>query len=262
MSMDSQGNQRSALVAFSLALLTLATSMSLHAQNNDSGLVAVDVANTDQRLMAPPGTTVSKVTDLVAPRLISLGRNDEMFIGSQAGRVYRLSPPYENAEVLVRFDNYPHSVAQRGDRLYVATTNALLAADYRPGDKPGENDFTRIARIPGGGGHSSRTLVAGPDERLYLGLGIQGNCSNQYVGEGYRFENQRGGILVLDESGDSPQWQPYASGLRNPIGLAFDHQALSMPPTMGRTTGAMRNLVKCWYALNRVTSLACPGSNG
>nr|WP_298410413.1 PQQ-dependent sugar dehydrogenase [uncultured Halomonas sp.] len=221
---DSRFSQRPAFIATSLALLALIASSSLNAQQNPAGLVQVDVANTDHQLMAPPGTTISKVADLTTPRLISLGREGEMFIGSQAGRVYRLSPPYERAEVLVRFDNYPHSVAQRGDKLYVATTNALLTADYRPGDRPGEGDFTRIARIPGGGGHSSRTLVAGPDERLYLGLGIQGNCSNQYVGEGYRFENQRGGIMVLDESGDSPQWQPYASGLRNPIGLAFDHQ--------------------------------------
>nr|WP_299240558.1 PQQ-dependent sugar dehydrogenase [uncultured Halomonas sp.] len=224
MPLDSHFNQHPGSIAAGLAFLTLIASSSLNAQQNHDGLVRVNVANTDHQLMAPPGTTITKVADLAAPRLISLGRDGEMFIGSQAGRVYRLLPPYERGEVLVRFDDYPHSVSQRGEKLFVATTDALLAADYRPGDKPGENDFTRIARIPGGGGHSSRTLITGPDERLYVALGIQGNCSNQYIGEDYRFENQRGGIMVLDESGDSPQWQPYVTGLRNPIGLAFDHQ--------------------------------------
>ncbi|WP_227367813.1 PQQ-dependent sugar dehydrogenase [Halomonas sp. M20] len=224
MALDSRFNQRPAFAAANLALFALIASSSLNAQQNHDGLVPVDVANTNHQLMAPPGTTISKVADLAVPRLISLGRDGEMFIGSQAGRVYRLSPPYEQGEILVRFDDYPHSVSQRGEKLYVATTDALLAADYRPGDKPGENDFARVVRIPGGGGHSSRTLVTGPDERLYVALGIQGNCSNQYIGDDYRFENQRGGIMVLDERGDSPQWQPYATGLRNPVGLAFDHQ--------------------------------------
>lgn len=224
MPMDSRCNQRPALIAFSLTLLALATSTALHAQQNDSGLVSVDVANTDHQLMAPPGTSVSKVADLDAPRLISLGRDGEMFIGSQAGQVYRLSPPYESAETLVELDNYPHSVAQRDDKLYVTTTDALMAADYQPGAKLDEDDFEQIARLPGGGGHSSRTLVTGPDDRLYLGLGIQGNCSDQYIGADYDFENQRGGVLVLDESGDSAKWQPYVTGLRNPIGLAWDHQ--------------------------------------
>ncbi|MHB8763853.1 MAG: PQQ-dependent sugar dehydrogenase, partial [Deferrisomatales bacterium] len=79
--------------------------------------------------------------------------------------------------------------------------------------------------LPGGGGHSSRTVGVGPDGRIYLGLGISGNCSDQFLGDEYPFGDRRGGVLVLEEAreaGAAPRWQPFASGLRNPVG--FDWQ--------------------------------------
>ncbi|MFD2438520.1 PQQ-dependent sugar dehydrogenase [Modicisalibacter luteus] len=154
--------------------------------------------------------------------MISIGPGGEMFIGSNAYQIYRLAPPYDQAETLAKFDAYPNSVVQRDDYLYVATTDALLRAPYQAGDSLSRDDFTTYAELPGGSGHDTRTVTVGPDNRLYVSLGIQGNCSDQYIGESYDFENRRGGILVLDESTDPPQWQAYASGLRNPVGLAWD----------------------------------------
>ncbi|MCG7600514.1 PQQ-dependent sugar dehydrogenase [Halomonas sp. McH1-25] len=182
----------------------------------------VDVAGTEHRLNVPGDVQVEKVTALDAPRMISIGPGGEMFIGSNASKIYRLAPPYDQAETLAEFDAYPNSVVQRGDYLYVATTAALLRAPYATGQSLSRSDFSVYAELPGGGGHDTRTLTVGPDDRLYVSLGIQGNCSDQYIGEGYDFEDRRGGILVLDENGDSPQWQAYASGLRNPVGLAWD----------------------------------------
>lgn len=79
-----------------------------------------------------------------------------------------------------------------------------------------------LARLPGGGGHTSRTVRVGPDARVYLSLGISGNCSDQYLDPSYPFADQRGGILVLEETGKQANWRVSASGLRNPIG--FDWQ--------------------------------------
>ncbi|MBZ9557673.1 MULTISPECIES: PQQ-dependent sugar dehydrogenase [unclassified Modicisalibacter] len=181
----------------------------------------VAVAGTPQRLEAPAGAHIAKLVALENPRLISLGRDGEMFIGSKADTVYRLTPPYDEAQVLVRLDDYPHSAVRRDDALYVATTDALLRADYHTGATLDADDFHEVAAIPGGGGHSSRSLSLGPDGRLHVSLGIQGNCSNQYLGHDYPFTDRRGGVLVLDESGDTPVWRPYVSGLRNPVGLAW-----------------------------------------
>lgn len=201
------------------ALLVLGLASAALAQ--DATRTKVAVSGTSQHLEAPAGARIAKLVSLENPRLISLGRDGEMFIGSKADTVYRLTPPYDEAQPLVRLDGYPHSVVRRGDALYIATTDALLRADYHTGARLDADDFHEVAAIPGGGGHSSRSLSLGPDGRLYVSLGIQGNCSNQYLGGDYPFADRRGGVMVLDESGTEPAWRPYVSGLRNPVGLAW-----------------------------------------
>jgi hypothetical protein len=76
----------------------------------------------------------------------------------------------------------------------------------------------------GDGGHTSRTVRVGPDGRVYVSLGISGNCSNQYLGKDYPFVDRRGGVFVLEESGAKPVLRPFAAGLRNPIGFDWQPQ--------------------------------------
>ena len=38
----------------------------------------------------------------------------------------------------------------------------------------------------------------------------------------YPFDQRRGGVLVLDENGPRPRLQPFATGLRNPVGFGPD----------------------------------------
>lgn len=172
----------------------------------------------------PAGTVLEVLAEgLDRPRLLAFAPDGHLYLGSKGGRVYRLAPPYTRAEVLVELSDYPHSVAFRPGEVLVARTSGLYRAPYAPGRKSiRPEDFALLAPLPGGGGHTSRTVRVGPDGRVYLGLGITGNCSDQYLGEGYGFEDRRGGILVLKEEGGRAGWAPFASGLRNPVG--FDWQ--------------------------------------
>jgi glucose/arabinose dehydrogenase len=98
----------------------------------------------------------------------------------------------------------------------------VYRAPYRPGQKSIAPEAVRLlARLPGGGGHNSRSVGVGPDGRVYVSLGIQGNCSDQYLGERYPFDDRRGGIFVLREGGGQPHWEAFGSGLRNPVGFAW-----------------------------------------
>ncbi|MDO8597448.1 MAG: PQQ-dependent sugar dehydrogenase, partial [Sulfuricaulis sp.] len=131
-------------------------------------------------------------------------------------------PPYTSPEVLVTLDDYPHSVALRRGEMLIARTNGLYRAPYQPGQKSIVlESVTLLARLPGGGGHNSRTVGVGPDGRVYVSLGIQGNCSDQYLGDEYPFDERRGGILVLREEGGKARWEAYGSGFRNPVGFAW-----------------------------------------
>lgn len=170
----------------------------------------------------PEGYRLELLTDkLDGPRLLTFA-NGELLIGSKSGKIYRLAPPYTRPEVLVTLDGYPHSVAVRGDELLIAETEGLYRAFYKAGQpRILPQDVKLIAALPGGSSHSSRTVAIGPDGRVYLSLGISGNCSDQYLGSAYPFEARRGGVMVLREDVTPPRWEAYATGLRNPIGFAW-----------------------------------------
>ena len=180
----------------------------------------------------PKGYTLELLnSNLEQPRMLTFAEDDsgDLFIGSRSGYVYRLSPPYTQAEVLVRLDTYPHSIALREGEMLIARTDGLYRTPYQTGQKTIDSkDVSLLAALPGGRGHNTRTVRIGPDERIYTSLGITGNCSDEYIGKGYDFNDWRGGVMVLDESGEKPQWQPFATGLRNPVGFDWQPQTQIM----------------------------------
>ncbi len=164
---------------------------------------------------------------LSRPRLFSFARNKDLFIGSRSGTIYHLKPPYTNVYAETDFGGYPHSIAFRyqktGVEVFLAETEGLYLAKYSSEEfQLRKKDFTLIAELPGGSNHSSRTVGVGPNQSVYLALGISGNCSNEYLDNSYRFADRRGGVFILDEAGEKPRLKPFASGLRNPVG--FDWQ--------------------------------------
>ncbi len=201
-----------------------------------------------QRVQArvPKGYRLELLTQsLDGPRLLTFGPNGDLFIGSKSGKLYRLAPPYTTPQVLVTLDGYPHSVAFRKDEILIARADGLYRAPYKPGQaKLAPPAVTLLAALPGGSGHNSRTVGVGPDGRVYVSLGIQGNCSDQYIGAGYGFDDRRGGIMVLHQTDGPARWEPYGSGLRNPVGFAWhpltralyasnngpDHSGFEQPP--------------------------------
>lgn len=182
--------------------------------------------------------------DLIRPRMIEFAPNGDMFIGSES-RVYRLKPPYEEATDYLYLDGYPHSVAIRGQEIFVATTSALFKTEFDPAaQRLTAGDLTLVSRLPGGFGHNSRTVAIGPQGGVFVSIGISGNCSNQMMSDDYPFKNRRGGMFRLDESSDKARLVPFASGLRNPVGFDWhptsevmyasnngpDHLGFGMPP--------------------------------
>ena len=202
----------------------------------------------------PKGYRLELLTDaLDGPRLLTFADNGDLFIGSKSGNVYRVPPPYTAPQVLVKLGGYPHSVAFRKDEILIARTDGLYHAPYKPGQEKLSADAVKLlAALPGGGGHNSRTVGVGPDGRVYASLGISSNCSDQYLGEPYPFDDRRGGIMVLREGEGKARWETYASGLRNPIGFAWqpgtgvlyadnngpDHLGYEQPPEYFSRIGA------------------------
>ncbi|MBH1998631.1 MAG: sorbosone dehydrogenase family protein [Sphingomonadaceae bacterium] len=114
--------------------------------------------------------------------------------------------------------NSPYGMALVGDTLYVANTDALIAFPYKAGDlkisAPGRKILNLPAQAPNM--HWTRSLTASPEGLLYVGVG-----SNSNIGEnGLESEANRDSVLEVNpRTGD---YRIYASGLRNPVGLAFE----------------------------------------
>jgi glucose/arabinose dehydrogenase len=117
--------------------------------------------------------------------------------------------------------NSPFGMALVGNDLYVANADALMRFPYRAGDTriaaPGE----KVADLPGGplNHHWTKGLIASRDgARLYVSVG-----SNSNVGEnGLDKEERRAAILEIDPANGGAR--VFASGLRNPVGMAFEPQ--------------------------------------
>jgi glucose/arabinose dehydrogenase len=185
------------------------------------------VNNKSYPINIPEGTTIEALnTEMQGPRLMAFASNGDLLVGSKSGVVYRLKPPYTKAEAAIQFGGYPHSVAFRqtaqGEEIWLAETSGLYRALYVAGRTYTKSDFTLIEALPGGAGHNSRTVGVGPDQRIYVSLGISGNCSDEYLSTSYPANLRRGGIMVLDESGSKPVLRPFGTGLRNPVGFDWD----------------------------------------
>lgn len=113
--------------------------------------------------------------------------------------------------------NSPYGMVLAGDTLYVAATDALLAFPYKEGELKNSASPKKIADLPAKGTnrHWTKSLARAPNGWLYVGVGADSN-----IGEtGMNAEFRRAAVLeVRPENG---YVRTFASGIRNPVGLAF-----------------------------------------
>ena len=111
----------------------------------------------------------------------------------------------------------PFGMALVGDTLYVANADAVVAFPYQAGQTQITAAPRKIVDLPAQRNHHwTKSLVASADgSRLYVGVG-----SNSNVGEnGLAEEEGRAAIWEIDPA--TGAHRIYASGLRNPVGLAW-----------------------------------------
>ncbi len=142
-------------------------------------------------------------------------------VGASANRITRLRDAdgdgvAETREVFLDGLNQPFGMALVGDTFYVGNTDGVVAFPYTAGagriDGPGK----KIADFKPGG-HWTRSLLASPDaQKLYAGVGSLTNIADA----GMAAEEGRAAIWQLDLAHGTSRI--FASGLRNPVGLAFE----------------------------------------
>jgi glucose/arabinose dehydrogenase len=115
--------------------------------------------------------------------------------------------------------NAPIGMALIGNDLYVAETDKLTRFAYVPGATAITTPGVKLADLPGGlrNHHWTKNVIAAADgQTLFVAVG-----SNSNVGEnGLDEEKNRAGILAIDAGSGAAR--VYATGLRNPVGMAWN----------------------------------------
>jgi glucose/arabinose dehydrogenase len=101
--------------------------------------------------------------------------------------------------------------------LYVGTVGAVLRFPYRSGDTKPEGRAETVARLPASGGHQTRDVAFSRDGRkMFVSVGSASNDGE----DGEAEETLRADVLQFDPEGQGRRI--FASGTRNPVGLAID----------------------------------------
>ena len=116
----------------------------------------------------------------------------------------------------------PFGMALVGNNLYVADSDAVLRFPYTQGETKITAPGVKIVDLPAGpiNHHWTKSLIASPDgTKLYVGVGSNSNAAEN----GIPVEEGRAAVWEIDLATGSHR--VFASGLRNPVGLAWEPES-------------------------------------
>jgi glucose/arabinose dehydrogenase len=125
----------------------------------------------------------------------------------------------ETRSILLQGLMSPFGMALVGNLLYIANSDALVRVAYVDGQTQISATPVKVADLPGGrlNHHWTKSLIASPDgSRLYVGVGSNSNVAEH----GIDLEMERAAILEIDPK--TGRHRVFASGLRNPVGMAWE----------------------------------------
>jgi glucose/arabinose dehydrogenase len=115
--------------------------------------------------------------------------------------------------------NSPFGMALVGNDFYVANADGIVRVPYERGATQITATPVKLADLPGGpmNHHWTKNIIASRDgSRLYATVGSNSNVAERGIDK----ENGRALILEIDRATGSAR--TFASGLRNPVGLAWE----------------------------------------
>jgi len=122
----------------------------------------------------------------------------------------------DQREIFMEGLNQPFGMALVGETFYVGNTDGVVAFPYAAGADRITAPGKRLTTFKPSG-HWTRSLLPSPDgKKLYVGVGSLSNIAES----GMAVEEGRAAVYELDLADGSSR--VFASGLRNPVGLAWE----------------------------------------
>lgn len=114
--------------------------------------------------------------------------------------------------------NQPFGMLLLGDWFYVANTDALIRFPYKKGETSIKAKSQKIIDLPAGkyNRHWTRNIITNKKgDKIYIAIGSGSNVAEH----GIEYETLKATILTVNPDGSD--MQVYATGLRNPVGMAW-----------------------------------------
>jgi glucose/arabinose dehydrogenase len=196
----------------------------------------------------PPGFSVNLFADdLERPRWMAVAGNGDVLV----------SVPSDDAIVLLRdadgdgvaelqeefIDGMtrPHGMAIHEGHLYIADTEGVWRLPYTPGDLEAREDPVRITAdgaLGSDDGHWSRNIAFAPDgSRFFVTVGSMGNVAVEPSPH----------ATVQSFAADGSDQKDFATGLRNPVGIAFHPGTDDLYVTVNERDGLGDDLVPDYF---------------
>jgi glucose/arabinose dehydrogenase len=184
--------------------------------------------------LLPPGFHIAVFAEgFDEPRNMALAPNGDVFVAETAGgriTILRGDRHFAFASDVDR----PFGLAFTKGFLYVGAESAVLRFAYTPGQTVASGAPQRIASLPSGG-HSTRNVIFSRDgSKLYIAVGSNSNVDAER-------NPIRAAITEMRPDGSGSRI--FASGLRNPVGLALEPQSGTLWTSVNERDGLGDDLV-------------------
>ena len=217
-------------LAFTLSLPTLVPAQVTHGQKPKlpAPFATNSAGNGPDKVKPPAGflptvPTGFRLTVFAAnfkrPRWLTVAPNGDIFLADTgAGEIVVLRDPQrtggaQEREVFADGMKRPFGIAFREDYVYVGNMNEVVRFHYDPKTSKRLGEKEHLLDLPSGG-HDTRSLAFSADgKHLFIGVG---SASNIDTGE----DPLRAAVTICDPDGKNARL--YATGLRNPVGLALE----------------------------------------
>jgi len=154
------------------------------------------------------------------PRWLTVAPNGDIFLANTVGKGEILilhsgkdTSVAPEREVFVDGMNRPFGIAFHGDYAYIGNMNELVRFKYDPKTSKRLGEKEHLLDLPSGG-HDTRSVAVAPDgKHLFVAVGSNSNIN---TGEA----PIRAAVTICDLDGKNAR--QYATGLRNPVGLAIE----------------------------------------
>jgi glucose/arabinose dehydrogenase len=232
-----------------------------------------------KRIKLPPGFKIGLYAIVPDARHMAVGNNvGAIFVGTRKTHVWAVTDRDKDrtADEVKRFApsidfKVPNGACFSKDGfLYIAEHNRLMvfpAAEFFYEGPDVAVEIVKAKLIPSSEesfNHGARVCAIGPDNKLYVAQGQPYNVTPKGKMDFYD-EKGMGAIVRMDRDGSN--WEVYAHGIRNSVGLAFnpangelwftDNQVDGMgddipPGELNRATGAGQHFGFPWYGGGKV----------